>query len=543
MSEAPYRPKYGLLPHVTSSWGIIPLVDTNGGEMTGAPTATGTTVAQVTGPHRPLREPGLPLWLRRVLPGGVIAFIVVKTLAPLGDPDTLWHIRAGDLLLSNGQFTQHDPWSAVATRPWVLHQWLPEVVMALLNRAFGLPGVAWGFTLAVALLGLTLWWVLRQRAGLLVTALISIITIVGMSASLSPRPQIVSFILAPIVVHAWLETARDGRARWWLIPLSWLWACCHGLWVVGPAVGLVAVAGMALDRLARTDPPDPAPQAESDGMPLTPARSWRSLGRLALVPLGSVLVALVTPVGPALFASFGEVRQVAPYLDEWQPTTPTQPGFIAVVVLVAIPVLVVLRTRQRMSWVTILLLVVSVGAALIYGRTIPIGAAIAAPISAAALQRLIRMRRERVDRTESVVTILITVLALAITGVMAPSAAAEPAGVPTSLTPALNALPDGTVVCNQDAVGGWLIWAHPELRPTLDTRMEIYGGDTVRAYASFLGANPGWQGYLNRTHCTAALLEAKTPVVEALTAQLHWRQVAKGEDYVLLTAPTDGSTT
>lgn len=506
--------------------------------------ATARPVEDEAGRQPALRDPGLPSWLRRILPAGVIAVIVIRVLGPITDPDTLWHIRAGDLLLSNGQFTQHDPWSAVPTSPWILHQWLPEVLMSLFNRAFGLPGVAWGFTLAVALLGLTLWWVLRQRAGLLVTALVTIVALLGMSASLSPRPQVVSFILTPIVVHAWLRTAEDGRARWWLIALSWLWACSHGLWVVGPAIGIVVLLGMALDRMTQGRLPlapavrDGVAHDDDARMPLTSPRSWRDLGRLALVPLGSVLVALITPVGPALFASFAEVRQVAPYLDEWQPTAPTHPAFIAVAVLVAIPVLIALRSRERMSWVWILLLVVAIGAALVYGRTVAVGAAIAAPLAATALQRLIRMRRERMVRPEVVVTLVVTALALVVTGIMAPRVAAEPGRGPASLNPTLSALPPGTVVCNQDAIGGWLIWEHPRLRTTLDTRMEIFGAPTIKAYATFLAAKPGWQSYLTRTHCSVALLEKDLPVIEALSAQLHWTQVGQGGDYVLLKAPS-----
>ena len=53
-----------------------------------------------------------------------------------------------------------------------------------------------------------------------------------------PRPQLVSIALAAVVTAAWLCSARDLRARWWLVPVTWVWACSHGLWFVGPLVGL-----------------------------------------------------------------------------------------------------------------------------------------------------------------------------------------------------------------------------------------------------------------------------------------------------------------
>ena len=36
--------------------------------------------------------------------------------------------------------------------------------------------------------------------------------------------------------------------RWWLVPLTWVWAMVHGMWPVGIIIGLVALVGLALDR-------------------------------------------------------------------------------------------------------------------------------------------------------------------------------------------------------------------------------------------------------------------------------------------------------
>lgn len=476
----------------------------------------GSPAATSSGPDvAPLREPGLPLWLRLVLPGVAIAVVVIKMLRPISDPDTLWHIRAGELLLETGQFVQRDPWSATQTKPWVLHQWLPEAVMALLNGAFGLPGVAWGATAAVAVLGLAVWIVLRKQAGLLITALILTVTVAGMSASLSPRPQIVSFVLTIISVHVWLASAHDARPRWWLIGLSWLWACSHGLWILGPLLGLVVIVGMALEG------------AQPRGV----------LARLSIVPIGSLAVGLLTPVGPQLVRSFTDVRQVAPLLHEWQPTPPTHPAFIAVAILVALPLLLNLRSTRRMGWVHILLLGSAAVFALLYGRTVAVAAAIAAPLAASALQQATRLKRERMGSVEKAITPLMVSATLAVTAIAAPAVASEPAQVPVGLNPALRALPSGTIICNQDAIGGWLTWEHPNVRPTLDTRMEIYGAEHVSAYAKFLSAQPGWAEYVDKTHCSAALLKTDTAVIEALRTSLHWREIGRSGEYALLIGP------
>ena len=70
---------------------------------------------------------------------------------------------------------------------------------------------------------------------------------VGASLSLTPRPHLVSFLFLAITLHAWLGTARDLRPRWWLIALGWVWACSHGMWLLGPMVGLAVIGGLLLE--------------------------------------------------------------------------------------------------------------------------------------------------------------------------------------------------------------------------------------------------------------------------------------------------------
>jgi hypothetical protein len=92
-------------------------------------------------------------------------------------------------------------------------------------------------------------------------------------------------------------------------------------------------------------------------------------------------------------------------------------------------------------------------------------------------------------------------------------------------------------VCNDYGVGGWLIWRHPNVRPTIDGRVEIYATGHVKEHIEFERATPGWQAYLGKTSCTYALLGKGQPVVEALTEQARWTVVQRGSEYVLLRKP------
>ena len=70
------------------------------------------------------------------------------------DPDVWWHIKVGATLLSTHHWPTMDPYSFTAHgSPWIAYEWLGEVLLAAVQRAWGLPGlVALDVVLAAAIL-------------------------------------------------------------------------------------------------------------------------------------------------------------------------------------------------------------------------------------------------------------------------------------------------------------------------------------------------------------------------------------------------------
>ena len=447
-------------------------------------------------------------WL---LPPFVLAMYALKPLGPVKDPDAYWHIVAGENLMQTGQFVLDDPFGAATGKVWILNQWLPEVVMHWAHAAFGLPGVAFLLCLGSLLVGLTVFAACRRRASPLATALVLAVVFVALSGSLSPRPQLVTFALTAVTTSAWLVTRQDGRARWWLVPVTWLWACSHGMWFMGPAVGGVVVVGMWLERRV----------------------SLKDAAHLALVPALSVAVAAVTPVGPRLFTSPFQVGGVTAYISEWQRPGLTEPAVLAALGLILIVGADVLR-RQRAEWTTILLAVAAVALTLMWARTVGLGAVMAAPMTAAAVQRLMRQPVESALRRHRVALAAAGLLSLVVVGVAAPAVASTPALGPNGLNGVLGALPRGTILCNDQVDGGWLLLQHPGLRPTMDTRVELYRVDHIQAYLRFVAGDAGWDAYPQRMGCTYAVLPTSAPVVPRMRASGDWPVVAQSAGYLLL---------
>lgn len=449
------------------------------------------------------------------LSGIVLLLLIVRSLSPIHDPDTFWHIRAGQLLLSDWHFVRNPAeYSASAERPWIFNQWLPQLVLRSAEVVAGLPGVAWLFTAGVAVLMYLCWRICRRWSDPLVAALVMTLTYLSMSGSLAPRPQLVTFGLVLVTCSAWLKTEKDGQVRWWLVPLTWVWSMCHGLWLMGPVIGAATVLGIAIARL----------------------RPASVLWRMALVPVLSGMVVALTPVGPSLLLSPLQVGDVTRYISEWQPVTTTEPVLLGFMIL-SMPVLVrVIRHPSRVLVPQALLLLLGYVLAFTYARTIAVAAALIAPLAASALQSLVRRPRAATARFEQVIAVAAIGCALVVTGVLAPSVAAREDYGARDVNGALSTLPAGSVVCNEWEWGGWMTYRHPTLLVTMDPRVELYTPQHIEQYFTFVKGEPGWSQYVRDNKCGYGLLETNRATV-ALLEDRGWTVLEQGKQAVLLKAP------
>jgi hypothetical protein len=455
--------------------------------------------------------PGLLVWGPAVGFGLLLLGLARHAGSGIGDPDTLWHVLAGRHLWETGSFAGPDPLSRSTTGPWVLNQWLPDLALALAAHVGGLPAVAWLTQALRVAVCLAVYVACRRVGGVLPAALVAAVAVLGAADSLSPRPQLVGFVLLAVTVSAWLRTAEDLRPRWWLLPVGWLWACSHGTWVVGVSIGAAVVLGLLVAR----------------------ALTRRDAVRLAVIPAGTVLLSAVTPVGPELFRSFATVRAVSPYIQEWRTPTLDSPSVLATLVLALLVPLGWWLRRETLRWPSAALWVVAVAWGATSMRTVAVAAIVLAPLAAAALTALIGRPRSAAARPERVVLVGSAIASLALSAVLAATGPTEPTGVPSRLSPRLDALTDGTVVWNTDLLGGWLMWSHPSLEHTADTRAELYGPQRARAYLAVLRTDPGWEATFDAARPGAALVEDGLPLVTALEAR-GWTTSGRDRGYVLL---------
>lgn len=474
--------------------------------------------AEVTEPRTEAPTPVRLSPARRVLPVLLMAgvYVVLTRLAsyPLTNYDTYFHLRFGHEFLS-GAWSLGDPGSVTrfATADWVPTQWLPQVVMAQAEKWFGLPGVAWLSGVQFLTLAVTLYWACRRHAEPLVTVLLVFVTLLACTPGMSMRPQQISYVLVVVATAVWLRARDTGRVPWLLVPVTWGWAMCHGMWPVGIAIGVVAVAGLALDR---RHPP-------------------ATLLRMAAVPVLSLVASLLTPVGPGLFGAVLQVNSRAKYFYEWAPPDFTRFYTALLLGLLALAFLPRLR-RGGVPWFEVGLLGLAVVWAVYSLRTVPVAACMAAPLAALALQPVLG-DRPAVRRPERGLVLGGYVLSLAALALAVPHTADEPKEMPAWLDASLGELPEGTAVLDDQAMGGYLMWRFPQLDLVTHGYGDTFTDAELERNADIDGVRAGWVELVADTGATFAVLAPGSPLAYNLREQLDWQVLERSDDLELLRSP------
>ena len=210
------------------------------------------------------------------------AFLSTLALAHpvLTDQDPFWHIAAGNWIIEHRAIPHRDVFSnSMPGAPWVAHEWLAEVVIALVYDHLGWAGlvVMTGLVFAAALALLTR-FLLRFLAPLYVIPLV--LGAWGLClAHLHARPHVFGLPLL-VIWFALLDRKRleERIPSVLLAAIIVLWANLHGGYMLALALAAL-LAGEAL-----LDAPD-RPRF------MTALRGW---GGFLLVAL---LAALITPNG------------------------------------------------------------------------------------------------------------------------------------------------------------------------------------------------------------------------------------------------------
>ena len=455
-----------------------------------------------------------------VLLGALLLVMVRWVSAPVSNADTFFHLRFGHEFLDGWSLRDPGHVSSFGNQDWVPTQWASQMLMALSESAFGLPGVVWLTGAVVLVTVAAVFVVARQYADPLPAVVVTLMVVLATSYNLTGRPQVVSYLLILVTTHVWLRTAQDLRPRWWLVPVTWVWATLHGMWPIALVIGLVAIVGIVLDNRSRLHELRPV------------------LLRLLAVPALSLVAAGLTPVGPSLYEAVLMVGGRTEFHDEWSATDfhERQPAIAALLIVVTLVIWLAGRATARPSWVSILLLLLAAGWSAYAMRTVPVAAMMTVPFVAGALQSLVGRGRPAMRRERTVVAGIV-VGALVLLAAVVPVTADRPAKVPGWLDPALDGLADGTALQTTGPLAGYLLWRHPQLDPMIDGYTDAYTTDHVQDQLDLVELKPGWDSLMRESGARHALLPTKSKLAYALIEFEDWRVLHRSTEITMLAAP------
>ena len=178
---------------------------------------------------------------------GIIAIYYWARGVVMLDPDFGWHIRMGQIILSNG-IPATDPFSySMPSYPVVGHEWLTDILLAWLLPVIGYKGLAGIFTF-ISLGALVLQWKAvrkQQRQFVFIPFFLSLTTLVFFFGI---RPQVISWFFFSLILFVVRDRERFRKWRWWLPVVFLVWANLHGGFPLGIGVLLAAIVYWATTR-------------------------------------------------------------------------------------------------------------------------------------------------------------------------------------------------------------------------------------------------------------------------------------------------------
>src|SRR4029453_16041096 len=290
--------------------------------------------------------------------------------ALLRDGDTGYHIRTGEFIIQNWTIPERDIFSFRSPPiPWTAHEWLSEIIMAIVHSASGLTGTVIFFSFIIATTYFLLFRMLRQESlDVLLGALIVCFAAVSSMLHWLARPHIFSLALTVIWYHLLNEFQYRQKNRLFLLPLVILiWVNLHGGYILGIfLLGIYVVGNLAASI------PNRGPNAE---------HFLQNSKSLLLIMIVCILVSMVNPQGYRILLFPFELTSDRFLMDNVQEFL--SPNFhqpLPFKYLLLLLIAIVARSRPAVNWIELILILTFTYMALYSARYITLFAIITGPI-------------------------------------------------------------------------------------------------------------------------------------------------------------------
>jgi len=504
---------------------------------------------------------------RRLVP--LVAMLAIFTMAlrfSIG-PDTYWHLRAGDWMLSEGTILKVDPFSLTRLgSEWIYPGWLAQIAMTLSYRMMGFPGLNLLTALAVTATFAFVWMTMRE--GPLLRAFVLLFAATASAVYWSARPHIFTFLFTAVTLWALARFRRKGSRVIWVIPiLTAVWANMHGGFVLPILLIGLEILATSIDVLlpklriaiakresaAESEGGEPGSAAESGAARLGDP----NIGKLKVligVGLASAAAIALNPFGLDMLAypfRTVSISVLQDFIQEWQ-----SPNFHEIEVqpflwLLLIVLFAIAISPKRPTSIELIHIGVFAYLGFMAARNIAIFALVAAPVLSRHLGAILKNwipRRTGGKELSSRLTRPLNVFLLVLIAFVALIKGALPLSsqfngdtiedqMPTEAVLYLRDMQPEGPLFNSYNWGGYVLWnLYPQYLSFVDGRTDLFDDAILEEYLDVWRGNNGWQEVLGKWGIQTVLIETDSPLARELLRE-GWMVVYEDEQATVFAGP------
>ncbi len=455
----------------------------------------------------------------------IILFLLVFAMASRisVDTDLWWHLRSGQTIAETGQLIYPDPFSHTLTGVvhWN-HSALSDALLYAIWRHSGFAGITVASAI-VAVAGMFFLFV-TCRGSAYPRAFLIVLGAATAAVFWSPRPQMLSFLLASVLLWILRDLKYNRRDRLlWIPPLQMIWCNAHGGFIIGYLLIGAFVLGEVLNsKLGTSDSPLP----------------FQYIRKLLLLSVASIPLLALNPLGiHAYGVPFSTIfmPELNRYIQEWQSPDFSQTRAWGFFLLLGLVLTTIFWSKRKLDFTEWFLVCGSAAMSLLAARNLALFAIVAVPVASDHLDDILQGLgwvipfRDFESPVRGVVNLCLVIsvsvgLAARLGHLLSSEtiSAGLKSALPVDAVEQLDSLELPGNMFNSYNWGGYLMFHAPQHPVFIDGRSDLYRS-FLDEYYRIATAGGGWQQALDRWRIGFAVIESNSGLAEALASDQDWK--------------------
>lgn len=467
----------------------------------------------------------------------VLIFLILSILPNsklLNDGDTAYHIRVGQHILETRDIPEQDIFSLHEPKPvFTAHEWLSEVIMAVVHQYHGITGIVVFYAFLISLSVYILFKLLQKySSNIIFVSLIMALTVASNQLHWLARPHIFSLLLT-VIWFGILERHRHADTKLlWVLPLIMMfWVNLHGGFLTGFILNMVYLIGNFLEYKVFSSPP----------REIHRKRAFEIL----IVTIICLFSSLVNPYGVAIllfpFKLMGQ-KIMVDHISEFLSPNFHSVIFISFELTILLFLSLLFLSKKRLEVIDLGLLLVFLHLSLYSRRYIPLFGIVAAPVlvkHSAVLRyftenrvyRFIDKKAASFSETDRLSkgffwAALTTIIIVSMVAQGNICQAFDREKKPVDAIDFIHRENIPGNMFNSQEFGDFLVmYAFPKYRVFIDGRVDMYGTELFEEYTDIVSFKPGWEELLEKYNITWIFYPSDSEFSRFLSINPDWEQI------------------